>query len=276
MNFNINELLAEQAPELCMDEFDQLLLADLKVAYPNEPVRHVRRTEIPNVFAVIIGTTVSYLLLKPVDLANVGQPGGAKERYRYLIQGGTLLARDLSKDYAFADLTKNLSRVARLIDVSQLPLENAICDVRGKGERELYVFMDPNDAPCRNLYKVLQKIDNIKIWYFFLPANLSPAHVAVCEAMYTNDNCIAILDRQAKGEKLEIKPAQKPTPVPKNIELCKQLHMRQCPTYFFETGERGTGVVSAELLEQKLKEIEKIKNMSIDDLDVVAKMINGL
>jgi thiol:disulfide interchange protein DsbC len=55
------------------------------------------------------------------------------------------------------------------IDVKSLPLKQAIKHVKGKGERVIYVFSDPDCPYCQHLEKELKNIDNLTVYLFLYP-----------------------------------------------------------------------------------------------------------
>ncbi|WP_220385580.1 DsbC family protein, partial [Klebsiella pneumoniae] len=62
---------------------------------------------------------------------------------------------------------KNMTeeRIAELgkIDVKSLPLNQAIKYVKGKGERTLYIFSDPDCPYCQRLEQNMVGVDNVTV-----------------------------------------------------------------------------------------------------------------
>jgi len=62
-----------------------------------------------------------------------------------------------------------LARVDGPIELEGLPLQNAIKQVRGKGELVLVSFEDPNCLYCISLDKSLNRLDNVTLYTFLIP-----------------------------------------------------------------------------------------------------------
>lgn len=62
-------------------------------------------------------------------------------------------------------------RIAELgkIDVKSLPLNQAIKYVKGKGERTLYIFSDPDCPYCQRLEQNMVGVDNVTVYIFLYP-----------------------------------------------------------------------------------------------------------
>ena len=62
-------------------------------------------------------------------------------------------------------------RIAELgkIDVKSLPLNQAIKYVKGKGERTLYIFSDPDCPYCQRLEQNMVGVDNVTVYVFLYP-----------------------------------------------------------------------------------------------------------
>ena len=67
------------------------------------------------------------------------------------------------------DLTAERVEKAARIAFGELPLADAIKTVRGKGERVLAVFSDPDCPYCRRLEAELDKLDNVTLYTFPYP-----------------------------------------------------------------------------------------------------------
>lgn len=66
-------------------------------------------------------------------------------------------------------LASVLSKVDAVIDLDRLPLEQAIKQVRGNGERVLVSFEDPNCWYCTELDEQLNRLDNLTLYTFLYP-----------------------------------------------------------------------------------------------------------
>ena len=110
-------------------------------------VSAVRSTPIQGLYEVAIGNDVVY----------------ADASARYLVQGEVI---DLKTG---TNLTEQRSNDLNRIKWSDLPLNDAIKVVRGKGTRQVAVFADPNCGFCKKLEKTFQQMDNVTIYTFLVP-----------------------------------------------------------------------------------------------------------
>lgn len=120
---------------------------NFKQNYPDIPVTSVSQSPLAGIYEVYVGGKIIY----------------TDENAKYLLFGNLLDVKN----------QKNLTedRIAELnkIDVKQLPLDQAIKHVKGKGERTLYVFTDPDCPYCQKLEQYMPSIDNITVYIFFIP-----------------------------------------------------------------------------------------------------------
>jgi len=77
--------------------------------------------------------------------------------------------RDKEPDTPEEALLAVLARVAGLVEVDKLPLEDAIKQVRGNGELVLVSFEDPNCTYCIKLDRNLNRLDNVTLYTFLVP-----------------------------------------------------------------------------------------------------------
>jgi thiol:disulfide interchange protein DsbC len=111
-------------------------------------VRSISTTPIDGIYAVETPTEVFY-----VD-------GNG----RYGFAGAALI--DMQNQ---VDLTaSHLERVQR-IKFDDLPLRNAIKEVRGNGARKLAVFEDPNCPICKVFTKFVDQLDDVTVYKFMFP-----------------------------------------------------------------------------------------------------------
>ena len=92
---------------------------------------------------------------------------------RYLISGDII---DLEKMQNIADFNYQKHYA---INPKQLPTANALKEIKGNGERVLYVFADPDCPACQALQGILEEVDNITIYTF--PMGLTHLHPSAIE-----------------------------------------------------------------------------------------------
>jgi thiol:disulfide interchange protein DsbC len=134
------------------DKASQDLLAQLRSLYPATHFKSVSTTPLPGVFEVAMGANLAY-----VDAAG-----------RHFLFGHLYDMREQR------DLTAERRQVLSRIDVKDLPLSDAITEVRGNGSRFLAVFSDPDCPYCKRLEVDLQDMTDVTIHTFVMP--LSSLH----------------------------------------------------------------------------------------------------
>lgn len=129
----------------------------------------------------------------------------------------------------------------------------AIRQVRGKGERTLYVFEDPYCPYCRTLHKSLEQVDNVTV-YTLVSAQLSPDSAAKARAVWCAPDRAQAWRAWMDQRSAPPRPAQGcSAPTEAVHALGQRLNISATPTLLFADGSRLTGVPSATQLEQRLQ-----------------------
>jgi thiol:disulfide interchange protein DsbC len=141
---------------------------------------------------------------------------------------------------------KNLSpgRTAEVsqVDISKLPLQDAIKMVRGNGLNKIAVFADPNCPHCRHFETTLNGLENATVYTFLFPI-LGPDSKEKAKAIWCSG------DRAAAWEHWTLEHQMPPGGdcdagvLDRNIALAAKLHIRSTPTAFLESGHRIVGEV---------------------------------
>lgn len=265
MNFSITDVLAasqnqpyaQNFAQTALSEKDQKVLAALQKAYPQNRIRLARETQVTGFYEVILGEGVSYVFitadtLEKLDLIN------EKNRdayFQHWIFGGVFY--DMKNQI---DLTAPMKKLAQMVDVSKLPVENAITREVGKAENTLFVFTDPRCPFCKKLEAELVKLENVRIHTFLTPlTSLHPdAKKVSARILCAKDKAKAFEDFMLKGKEIS-EPAQCQTTLEANERLLTELGIKGTPTIFFENGERATGALSAEAIQKKFEAMAAIK-----------------
>ena len=143
------------------------------------------------------------------------------------------------------------------IKFSELPLEQAVKQVRGNGKRVMATFEDPNCGYCKRLAKEIAKVDNVTIYTFLMPI-LSPDSLEKSNLIWCSaDRAKAWNEWMREGKAPSGKADCDTSAVQKNIELGRKLAISGTPTLFFADGERFPGAVSPAKIEQKLNQAQK-------------------
>lgn len=180
------------------------------------------------------------------------------EKVTAMLVGGDLIrsrqAVNLVDLKANRNITEERLRKLTAIKFSDLPLEQAIKQVRGNGKRVMASFEDPNCGYCKRLAKDLQKLDNVTIYTFLYPI-LSEDSVKKSKQVWCSaDRAKAwndwIIDGKAPGGRDNCDTSA----ITRNQEYGRRLNITGTPTIVFADGERVPGAVPLNVLEQKLNQ----------------------
>ena len=214
------------------DDGAESLEKRLKDLYPATRIERVQALEIPTVYEVTMGKNSAY-----TDATG-----------RYFVFGHLF---DMKTQ---RDLTAERMEKQQRIDFSQLPLGDAIKTVRGKGERVLAVFSDPDCPYCKRLEAELDKLDNVTLYIFPYPLEgLHPEAVDKAVAVWcAPDRARAWADLMKTGKV----PAKRDceNPIQRNIQLAQQLGINGTPTMVSADGRMLLGAAPGDRIEQWLAE----------------------
>jgi len=165
------------------------------------------------------------------------------ENANFLIDG---IVFDLK---SMRNITEERSRKLFAIDFNQLPLELAVKKVKGKGERKIAIFTDPNCGFCRRLEKELMQIDNITIYQFLYP--VFPGSDEKVRAVWCSKDRVKAWDDMMQHD--VIPPAGNcETPTAKVLALGRKLKVNGTPALVFADGTINPGYLPAAELEKAL------------------------
>lgn len=165
------------------------------------------------------------------------------------LMSGTLI--DLkSKKNVSAAREAELSRV----NIAELPLSQAIKQVRGNGKRTLITFEDPNCSYCKKLAKDLRELKDTTIYVFMIPI-LSPDSGDKSRNIW----CAPDRDKAWNDWMVDNKPAAEAkcdAPIQKNAEIARKYRITGTPTMFLADGSRLGGYVPLADLDRQINEAE--------------------
>jgi len=190
----------------------------------------VRTTPLSGIYEISIGNDVVY-----TDAST-----------RYLIQGEIV---DLKTG---VNLTEQRSNDLNRIRWSELPLNDAIKVVKGKGTRQLAVFVDPNCGFCKKLEKSLQQMDDVTIYNFLIPILSADSLTKSQQIWCSSDKASSWTNWMVNGQALNGK-TDCTTPLDRNLALAKKWNINGTPAIFFTDGSRIAGAVPLAQIEKKLK-----------------------
>lgn len=196
-------------------------------------VDEVRRTPIPGIWEVRVGTDLLY----------------ADEKGQHVFVEGQLVDMRTNRS-----LTQERIEQITAIKWDELPLNLALKQVNGKGQRVLAVFEDPNCVHCRNTRRELNKIDNLTIYTFTLPILAADSEKKVRQAWCAPDKVKAWNELVVDGKAPSNPGTCNDAPVEKTMELAKKLRVQGTPTLFFANGKRIPGGVPGPQLQKLIEE----------------------
>lgn len=265
MNFSITDVLAQSQTKpyaqlfehTSLSDEEQKLLSTLQRVYPQNRIRLVRQSPVSGFYEVILGEGVSYVFITPQTLKELEQitEKNRDSYFRHWLFGGVFY--DMATQ---TDLTAPLKALAQMIDVTKLPLDNAIVREKVNPKNTLFVFTDPRCPYCKKLEAELQRLTDVRIYTFLTPlTSLHPDAKELSARIWcAKDRAKALEDVMLKDHELA-GPAECSTPLTQNEKLMNELGIKGTPTIFFENGERVTGALSSEAIREKFETIQKMK-----------------
>jgi thiol:disulfide interchange protein DsbC len=169
------------------------------------------------------------------------------EKAKYLINGSIF---DLK---SMRNLTEERAKVLFAVDFNTLPLDLAIKEVKGTGQRKMAFFADPNCGYCKKLEGELLHVDNVTLYRFLYPI-FEGSDEKVRDILCSKDpsktwedwmnNAVlpasATCDDAARTEKVKA--------------LGRKMNVTGTPTLIFASGQLNPGYLPAEELEKALDE----------------------
>jgi thiol:disulfide interchange protein DsbC len=222
-----------------------LLVASSAVSADEAAIRKAAQAKFPRANIQSI-TKLPYMGL--YELIVNGEIVYSDENFNYIIYEGNII--DVKNDRNF---TEERKRKLAMIPFDELPLDLAFKRVKGKGERKMAIFTDPDCPFCKRIEGDLAKVDNVTMYMFLFPIDsLHPNATDKAKRIWCSpDRAKAWDDYMQKG----ITPTAAPTcdnPVDKLVQFGSQRGINATPTLVFANGERVPGAISASQIEKLL------------------------
>jgi thiol:disulfide interchange protein DsbC len=168
----------------------------------------------------------------------------------YLIAGNVIDMR--TKENLTQARTDKLTSIAW----KDLPLQDAIKIVKGKGTRQVAMFEDPNCGYCRLIHQHFTKVDDVTMYVFLLPI-LSPDSTDKSKQIWcAADRSKAWLDWML-DKKMVAGEGKCTTPLDRNTEMGRKYKVTGTPTVIFADGSRVPGAIPPEQIEKRLASLAK-------------------
>ncbi len=154
-------------------------------------------------------------------------------------------------------VTEERLRKLNAIKFSDLPIDQAIKQVRGSGKRVIATFEDPNCGYCKKLAKELLGMKDVTIYTFLTPV-LGPDSQKKAEAIWCSaDRAKTWSDWMTTNVVPAAATASCDTAgLQRSAALGEKYRVRGTPTIFLSTGERIPGYVPVAQLEQRIANIK--------------------
>jgi thiol:disulfide interchange protein DsbC len=219
-----------------------LLAASISVAYASEAdIKNALQKKVPQIGEIkqIQKSPVSGLY----EVITQDHLFYTDDKAQFLIDGAIYDLKNMR------NLTEERSRKLFAIDFDQLPLDLAVKQVKGNGERKLAIFTDPNCGFCKKLEHELRQIDNITIYQFLYPV-FPGSDEKVRGVWCSKDRSKAWNDLMQ--DFITPPPGNCDTPTEKVLALGKKLKVNGTPALIFANGTINPGYMPAAELEKAL------------------------
>jgi thiol:disulfide interchange protein DsbC len=217
------------APVLAQEAAIRKNIAERLPDFPK--IDEITKTPIPGLYEFRIGTEVFY----------------TDEQGSYIIEGHVIDTRTR------ANLTQ--ARVDKLtqIDVSKLPLKDAIVWKQGTGERKLVVFADPNCGYCKRFERDLNNVKDVTVYTFLYPILGGDSPEKSKNIWCAKDSTKAWRDWMLDGVTPPKVMGQCDLgALNRTAEMGRKYKINGTPAIVFEDGKRVPGAMNAEQIEKQL------------------------
>jgi len=194
----------------------------------------VNKSPIPGVYEVRVGSDIFY----------------TDEQANYLMQGQLFDTKQRK------NLTEERIEKLTAINPKDLPVADAMVQVRGNGQRKLIVFEDPNCGYCKRFEKDLEKINNVTVYTYLYPI-LGP------DSTEKSRNIWCAKDKNNTWQDWMLRNTPPPnvtcdvSAITRTLEIGRKYKITGTPTLIFANGTRVPGALKGEDIEKALVEASK-------------------
>lgn len=199
-----------------------------------EKIDEIKSTPMKGLYEVRVGTDIFY----------------ANADGNYLIQGELIDTR------AQRNLTEDRINQLTAVDFKNLPFGDAIKIVRGKGERQIAVFEDPNCGYCKRFERDLQNVDNVTVHLFLYPI-LSRDSAEKSRNIWCTKDSVAAWNDYMLNDKAPAAASCDIDAIQRNLALGRKHKITGTPTLIFANNARVPGAISAQEVEKYLAAAHK-------------------
>ena len=203
----------------------------LKERMPHiHPIDEIKRTPMTGLFELRVdGTEIFY----------------TDASANFLIQGQLIDTKNQR------NLTEERMQKIMAVDFKSLPFKDAIVIVRGKGERKMAIFEDPNCGYCKRFERELQSIDNVTVYLFLYPI-LGKDSIDKSKAIWcAKDQPKAWQDFMLRDQTPNSTGCDAAA-LKRNVDFGQKQKINGTPTTIFADGSRISGAVEMAQIEKML------------------------
>jgi thiol:disulfide interchange protein DsbC len=139
------------------------------------------------------------------------------------------------------------------VDWAKLPLDKAIVKVKGKGERKVALFSDPDCPYCQQLERELMDVDNVTIYIFLYPlTTIHPDAERKARLVWCAPDRARAWDELMLLKREPAGPADCATPFKEIAEFADKSWILGTPGIVFSSGQLVPGAINRQQFEQLL------------------------
>ncbi len=160
----------------------------------------------------------------------------------YLIAGGIIINGDK------VNLTQKRREEVDRVDVSKLPLKDAIVIKRGNGAKKLIMFNDVDCPYCRKAYDWLKGQTNYTLYMFFFPLDMHPKSPEKSVQVFCSKDQETALENAQSDKEIDSQKCEAGEKMlASHRAIAGEIGIRGTPLFITDTGARISGLNSAEL-----------------------------